>query len=139
MVTKIVIAILIIVAGFAVYRFTSNDSTTKTTVSTNVPTKTIVESNPVEDKRRVLFFFANWCPTCKAADKSLKSNEARIPKDVEIVKVNYNDSETDADEEALANRYGITYQHTFVQIDKDGNEVTKWNGGGFDELINNIR
>ena len=39
----------------------------------------------------------------------------------------------------LAKKYGITYQHTFVQIDSQGKEVTKWNGGQTDELAANIK
>ncbi len=39
-----------------------------------------------------------------------------------IVSVDF-DSETD-----LKRQYGVTLQHTFVQIDSDGNEVAKWSG-----------
>ena len=28
----------------------------------------------------------------------------------------------------LKQKYGITTQHTFVQVDADGNEVAKWTG-----------
>ena len=89
--------------------------------------------------RRVLFFYASWCPTCKPADASFMQNESRIPEDVTLIRVNYNDPETDQDEKDLAKKYGITYQHTFVQIDSSGNEVTKWNGGHIDELLSNIK
>jgi thioredoxin-related protein len=53
--------------------------------------------------------------------------------------VNYNDTATDQAEKELAKKYGVTYQHTFVQIDAEGNEVTKWNGGKIEELLHNIR
>ena len=89
--------------------------------------------------RRVLFFYANWCPTCRPADANLKQNVGRIPEDVTVVRVNYNDSDTDSEEEELANRYNISYQHTFVQIDESGNEVSKWNGGQINELLKNIK
>ena len=39
----------------------------------------------------------------------------------------------------LAQKYSITYQHTFVQIDAEGKEITKWNGGKIDELLTNIK
>ena len=90
-------------------------------------------------ERRVLFFFANWCPTCKPADISFRNNAASIPEDVTVIRVNYNDSDTDADEKQLANKYAVTYQHTFVQIDEDGTEITKWNGGQIEELLENIK
>ena len=91
------------------------------------------------DKRRVLYFYANWCPTCRPADADFKTNATRIPEDMVVIRVNYNDTDTDAEEKELARKYGITYQHTFVQIDGKGAEVTKWNGGQVDELLTNIR
>ncbi len=39
-----------------------------------------------------------------------------------MVKVDF-DSETD-----LRKTYGITQQHTFVQVDPDGEELAKWTG-----------
>ena len=88
--------------------------------------------------RRVLYFYANWCPTCRPADVNLRENAAQIPEDMTVVRVNYNDSDTDREEKALANQYGITYQHTFVQIDSQGQELTKWNGGQIEELLTKI-
>ncbi len=89
--------------------------------------------------RRVLFFYASWCPTCKPTDADLKANSSKIPSNVTVIKVNYNDTETDQEEKDLAKKYGITYQHTFVQIDGQGKEVTKWNGGKTDELLAKIK
>ena len=89
--------------------------------------------------RRVLFFYASWCPTCIAADTNISQNLDKIPSDVTLIKVNYNDPETDQEEKDLAKKYGITYQHTFVQIDSEGNEITKWNGGEIEELLSNIK
>jgi len=89
--------------------------------------------------RRVLFFYASWCPTCGPADANFKENVSQIPTDTTVIRVNYNDPETDAEEKALAQKYGITYQHTYVQIDGQGNEVAKWNGGQIDELLTNIK
>ena len=28
----------------------------------------------------------------------------------------------------LKKKYGVVYQHTFVQVDKDGNLIKKWSG-----------
>lgn len=90
------------------------------------------------DKRRVLFFYASWCPTCRPADADITANSKKIPDDVVVIRVNYNDPDTETSEKDLAKKYAVTYQHTFVQIDKDGREVKKWNGGSFDELLTNI-
>jgi len=89
--------------------------------------------------RKVLFFYASWCPTCKPADENLQANTSLLPEDVTVIRVNYKDTDTDQEEKDLAEKYGITYQHTFVQIDEQGNEITKWNGGKIDELLANIK
>lgn len=89
--------------------------------------------------RRVLFFYANWCPICKPADADFTANVSKLPSDVTLIRVNYNDTDTDQEEKDLAKQYGITYQHTFVQIDAQGKEVAKWNGGQTDELLANIK
>ena len=96
--------------------------------------------NESADRRRVLFFFANWCPTCIPADANFRANEDRIPEDVVLIRVNYNDTDTDEEEKALARKYNVTYQHTFVQIDQEGNMVTIWNGGAsIDDLLSRIK
>ena len=47
---------------------------------------------------------------------------------------------TDYDsEKELKKQYGITYQHTFVYVDKDGKQIKKWSGGAIDDLIANTK
>lgn len=89
--------------------------------------------------RRVLYFYASWCPTCIPANADFEKNVSMLPRDLTVIRVNYNDPDTDKDEKALAAKYGITYQHTFVQIDSVGNEITKWNGGAVKELLAKIK
>ncbi len=81
----------------------------------------------------VLFFHAPWCPYCRAADAAFKANADAIPAGVTVLKTDY-DSNT-----ALKSKYGVTYQHTFVQIDNNGNLVTKWVSGDTDLLKQNIK
>ncbi len=83
--------------------------------------------------KAVLFFHASWCPTCKAANEAFSTRTSEIPAGVTILKTDY-DAEKD-----LKARYGITYQHTFVQVDAEGNEITKWNGGDIEELQENLK
>lgn len=81
--------------------------------------------------KRVLFFHANWCSTCKSANQEFTQNLSKIPTDVTLFKTDYDT------EKNLKKKYNITYQHTFVLVDENGNELTKWNGGGINELIAN--
>lgn len=89
--------------------------------------------------KRVLFFYASWCPNCKPADAEFRDRMSEIPAGATVIRVNYSDPSTDQAEKDLATKYGVTYQHTFVQIDQDGNAVTKWNGGKLAELQKNIK
>ena len=91
------------------------------------------------DRRRVLYFYATWCPSGKIANEDFTANPNKIPVDVVVIRTNYNDPNTDQEERELAKKYGVTYQHTFVQIDSQGKEITKWNGGQTDDLITKIK
>lgn len=68
----------------------------------------------------VLFFNATWCPTCQRAVENLTSED--FPAGLVVVSVDY-DTELD-----LRREYGVTTQHTFVQIDAEGVELAKWTG-----------
>lgn len=70
----------------------------------------------------VLFFHASWCPSCRGLNSDIESNRSSIPEGVSILKVDY-DKETE-----LKKKYGVTYQHTLVQVDKDGTLIKKWSG-----------
>lgn len=71
----------------------------------------------------ILDFYAAWCPSCRTLEGDIKENLGNIPVNMTIVKVDY-DTEDD-----LKKKYGVTSQHTLVQVDKDGNLIKKWQGG----------
>lgn len=89
-------------------------------------------------KRRVLFFYANWCSTCQPAQQDILGGLDQLPDDAVVLRVNYNDSDADSVERELARKYGVTYQHTFVLIDESGEVVARWNGGGLDQILANL-
>jgi len=70
----------------------------------------------------VLFFRASWCPTCKALDGDIRAHLQDIPANLTILDVNYDNSTE------LKKKYGVTYQHTFVQVDAQGALIKKWSG-----------
>ena len=70
----------------------------------------------------VLFFRAGWCPSCRVIDADIKANMSKIPGSLAILDVDYDNST------ALKQKYGVTYQHTFVQVDSNGNLIKKWSG-----------
>ncbi len=96
-----------------------------------VYSKTAFET--AKGKKRIYFFHAPWCPTCRPADAAFQKDAALIPENVVLFKTDY---DTSAE---LKKQYAVTYQHTFIQVDENGREVTRWNGGAIAELTANIR
>ena len=76
----------------------------------------------------VVFFYAAWCPDCRAAVTEFNARWNEVNPKLTLVIADY-DKET-----ALKARYGVTYQDTFVLLDASGKAVETWNGGGVDSL-----
>jgi thiol-disulfide isomerase/thioredoxin len=75
----------------------------------------------------VLFFNASWCPTCQATVKSLDADGA--PAGLTVVSVDFDNSAE------LREKYGVTVQHTFVQVDEAGSELAKFTGSASGDEI----
>jgi thioredoxin 1 len=80
----------------------------------------------------VLFFAASWCPTCQASLRDLEAHGARLG-NIKIVIVDYDTSGL------LKKTYGVTYQHTWVQIDDKGSALETWSGGGVEEILQRVK
>ena len=108
---------------------------TATTAPAAMPGSYITLAEYEEDKAAydagdvVLFFNASWCSTCKIARDNLTADPAAIPEDLTIVTVDFDEATE------LKQRYGVTLQHTFVQIDAEGTELAKWSGSTTAEEI----
>ena len=63
----------------------------------------------------VLFFHAEWCPTCRGMEEAILNEMETFPGGTKILKADY-DTETE-----LKKTYGITTQSIIVIVDKDGN------------------
>lgn len=93
----------------------------------------VSEGELVPGKKNLLYFFASWCPTCRAADANIKANLVRVPSGLVIHQIDY-DTATD-----LKKKYGVTYQHTFVQVDEKGEMITKWSGGDLAAIVAKLK
>jgi len=82
----------------------------------------------------VLFFRASWCPTCRGLDADIKAHLKNIPAGLTILDVYYDASI------ALKQKYGVTYQHTLVQVDASGKQIAKWTGSPtLAALVSNVK
>jgi thiol-disulfide isomerase/thioredoxin len=79
----------------------------------------------------VLFFYAEWCPACRSALNDIDANIDQLG-NVTVIIVNYDT------EKELKVKYGIFYQHTFVQINSAGEKVAVWSGGGVESILNHV-
>jgi thiol-disulfide isomerase/thioredoxin len=76
----------------------------------------------------VVFFYASWCPDCRATVTELNERWNDVRSGITLVIADYDR------EQALKQKFGITYQDTFVLLDRDGKAADIWNGGGVDAL-----
>lgn len=97
----------------------------KTTVAAGdyVPYESFVTSgDKYSDSKVVLFFNAVWCSTCQQARENIEASIGEIPEDLVIVVVDFDSSIE------LRKKYGVTVQHTFIEIDSAGEPLGKWSG-----------
>lgn len=85
-----------------------------------------------KDNKVVLFFHADWCPICRSIDSEIKLSSVGIPAGVHLLKVDF-DTAT-----ALRQKYGVTSQYTFVQVDGKGNLLKKWSASTLAQALSPI-
>lgn len=77
------------------------------------------------EKLVVLYFYANWCPICRAEFPKAEAAFGKLTGDQVVgFRVNFNDDQTDDNEKALAREYGVAYQHTKVFV-RNGQRILK--------------
>jgi len=82
----------------------------------------------------VLAFTADWCPSCRALEADLERNAAEIPSNLTILDLDF-DNDVD-----FKKQYGVTTQHTLVQVDNEGNLIQSWRGGNtLDSIISRVQ
>lgn len=132
-----IIALLVLVSVIFVFATDNNEVNTPPNspekISTvpdqsDEPDKTIDDGLYIEysdtafadkkDTSRVLFFHASWCSVCNFYESEIEQNG--VPANVTIFKVNYDNADD------LKEKYGVTVQSTFIQVDSDGAELQSW-------------
>lgn len=126
--------VLVLVATFGLHVTAfAQDASTPSAETQAGAVVTSFENEPQLDAlaargKTVVFFFASWCPNCRATVAELNARWAEVNPDLTLVIADY-DKET-----ALKGRYGVTYQDTFVLLDSHGEGIKSWNAGGVDGL-----
>ena len=88
--------------------------------------KSLYEKSLQEGKIVFLDFHANWCPICKAEQPNIFAAFNQLNNENIVgYEVHYSDDETNSDDNEMAKKFGITYQHTKVSLDKNGNVALK--------------
>ena len=101
----------------------SASETTAVAAGDYIPYESFVTSgDKYSDSKVVLFFNAVWCSTCQQARENIEASLGKIPENLAIVVVDF-DSSID-----LRKKYGVTVQHTFIEIDSAGEPLGKWSG-----------
>jgi len=80
-------------------------------------TKALAEGRPV-----MLYFYASWCPICRAEDPKIKQWVEGSSTAIAGFRVDY------TTEKALNEKYRVPYQHTTVFLDAKGIEVGRFSG-----------
>jgi thiol-disulfide isomerase/thioredoxin len=75
----------------------------------------VIEQTP---RRKLLFFHAPWCPQCRAIEADILRDG--VPTGLHVIKVDYDGNQ------ALRQKYGVTIQTTFVELDDEGNAIEKF-------------
>ncbi|MBT6573404.1 thioredoxin family protein [Candidatus Falkowbacteria bacterium] len=84
-------------------------------------------------KKVVLFFYAPWDPYSVTADTKFDLQQSDIPDKAVVLKVDY------AKEENLKQKYSVEHTSTFIQIDKDQNEINRWVVGDVETLNEKLK
>lgn len=115
------------------------DETTAQPSTTTAPGSYITlaeyNANPTKyaDSKKVYYFHASWCSICQAIDKEISADPSKLPSGVTMIKTDF-DSSTQ-----LRQKYGVTNQYTFVQVDNNGNETAQWSATNLNKAIAGIK
>lgn len=93
-------------------------------------TKADYEKAMAEGYAVAMFFYAEWCPSCKKEFPIFEEAVSLLDGN-ELVgfRVNYKDSDATDEEDDVARKYGVGYQHTKVIISNEGEQIAKSQAG----------
>lgn len=140
---------VVMLATFTAVSYLGCSTAKAITCSTSSPTTVSVKGSQLADNyyefseanlyqaqqqgKTVLYFWAPWCATCSSLDLELQEGKTSLPNGITLLRVPYDEASD------LKQKYAVTMQHTFVQVDHEGNLVTSWVGGSIVDFSRYIR
>ena len=113
---KVLVSIAVVIGGMWLVgcnHLPSENETMTTEVNQHYRDYTVEEFEALKGSQKVvLFFYAQWCPTCRKWEKEIRAE--KFPESAVILKVNYDK------EKELKKRYGIKTQSIAVFLGADG-------------------
>lgn len=91
------------------------------------------DTEAYKDSKKVYFFHASWCSICQGIDKEITTDPSLIPTGTTFIKTDF-DTNTE-----LRQKYGVTTQYTFVQVDNSGNEINQWSAINLNKAVAGIQ
>lgn len=129
----VVLVLFLLISAGIVYLVTRPNKSTESVPAPQPPVSTQPEESAIEKGKyveyteesfaqtkgtRLLFFYAPWCPQCRALDESIKATN--LPAGVTIFKLDYDSTQS------LRQKYGVTLQTTVVKVDVEGAGVKNY-------------
>lgn len=129
----VALIVLVVAAGAFFYLSGKQDSTETPEKGNNDSRYIEYAESSLTDETNIIFFHASWCPTCRGLEGEIKADLNSIPTDMTILKADF-DTEIE-----LRQKYEVTYQHTLVQVDSEGNQIKKWSGSrDISEIVSEV-
>jgi hypothetical protein len=70
--------------------------------------------------RLLLYFHVDWSSVCVELDQDIAASVHDLPGDLIILRADFEE------DTALRQAYDVQHEHTFVQVDSQGNKLTAW-------------
>lgn len=115
------------VTAWGVHSFSAAPQSALASVVAPASANVLVEYSPeklAKEQKNVLFFNARWCPHCKQTVKAFEKDVDKVPSTITIFDIDP-DAAKNID---LVKKYNVVAYPTFIQVDENGAEVTKWTG-----------
>jgi thiol-disulfide isomerase/thioredoxin len=91
-----------------------------------------IVDNISNDQNILLFFTGPNCNECNRLLDVFINNPDKIPDDLVVLEINLEEKKD------LQDKYNVYYKNSFVLLNSGKEEIKRWSGGGFKEMIDQL-